>query len=146
VVALEVWFDQVPDNDFSPGDPAIIVENLNDLDRLIDHVLQATEEREIPPVIQASIADTPGLPIVEAGFDRDFGFISYTDRTGGFYSVGDSSRTGEAIYDYMGNEHIVPASTQIPLSMVRQWLADFIDTGQPSTRVPIARDDHYSQA
>jgi hypothetical protein len=127
VVALEVWFDQVPDNDFSPGDPAIIVENLNDLDRLIDHVLQATEEREIPPVIQASIADTPGLPIVEAGFDRDFGFISYTDRTGGFYSVGDSSRTGEAIY-------------------VRQWLADFIDTGQPSTRVPIARDDHYRQA
>ncbi|WP_326550516.1 Imm1 family immunity protein [Micromonospora sp. NBC_01813] len=137
MVALEVWFDQVPENDFGPGDPAIIVGDLTDLDKLIEHVLTATADRQIPSVVQANILGMPGLPVIEAGMSRDRGFISYTDRSGGFYSAGDTSRSGDSIYDYMGNEHIVPASAEIPLSEVRQWLADFVTTGGPSVAVPL---------
>ncbi|WFE22638.1 Imm1 family immunity protein [Solwaraspora sp. WMMD937] len=138
MVALEVWFDQVPENDFGPGDPAIIVDNLASLDKLIEHVLTVTAGRQVPAVVQANILGASGLPIIEAGISHDRGFISYTDRSGGFYSIGDTSRSGDAVYDYMGNEHVVPASAEIPLSEVRQWLAEFIATGGPSATVPLA--------
>jgi hypothetical protein len=140
MVALEVWFDQVPDNDFGPGDPAIIVDNLTDLERLIEHVLTVTAGRQIPSVVQANILGAAGLPIIEAGVSHDRGFISYTDRSGGFYSIGNTSCGGDVTYDYMGNEHIVPASAEIPLSEVRQWLADFVATGEPSVTIPLMPD------
>ncbi|WJK41578.1 Imm1 family immunity protein [Solwaraspora sp. WMMA2056] len=140
MVALEVWFDQVPENDFGTGDPAIIVDDLTGLDELIEHVLTVTEGRRIPSVVQANISGQDGLPIVEAGISHNRGFISYTDHNGGFYSVGDTSRSGDATYDYMGNEHVVPASAEIPLSEVRQWLADFIATGGPSVTIPLMPD------
>ncbi|MFV2008594.1 MULTISPECIES: Imm1 family immunity protein [unclassified Micromonospora] len=138
MVALEVWFDQVPENDFGTGDPAIIVDDLTGLDNLIEHILTATTDRQIPSVVQANLLGADGLPIIEAGIGRGRGFISYTDHNGGFYSIGDPSRSGDAVYDYMGNEHVVPASAEIPLSEVRQWLAEFIATGGPSAAVPLA--------
>ncbi|WJK33486.1 Imm1 family immunity protein [Solwaraspora sp. WMMA2065] len=140
MVALEVWFDQVPKNDFGPGDPVIIVDNLADLDKLIEHVLTVTAGRQVPSVVQANILGASGLPVIEAGISHDRGFISYTDRSGGFLSIGVTSGSSEATYDYMGNEHIVPDSAEIPLSKVRQWLADFIATGGPSATIPLMPD------
>jgi hypothetical protein len=63
------------------------------------------------------------------------------DRTGAYFSTGDDSLAGEVTYDYMGQARAVPASAEIPLVEVRQWLADFIRTGESSTTVRLRSAD-----
>jgi hypothetical protein len=137
VVALEVWFDQAPDNDFGPGDPATIVASVDELEAMIAHVLAATATYEVPAMVQANLVDSAGYPVVEAGIGPQRGFIGLMDRTGAYYSVGDVTLRGEVTYDYMGQVRGVPASAEIPLAEVRQWLVDFIATGRPSATVPL---------
>lgn len=137
MVVLEVWFDQRPENDLGPGDPPIIVAGASDVDALIARVLDATAGWAVPAVVQAQPAGGQGFPVIEAGIGTDKGFISYLDRTGSYQSCGDFNCEGQVTYDYMGNSHTMPASSEIPLPDVRRWLADFVATGEPSPAVPL---------
>jgi hypothetical protein len=137
VVALEVWFDQRPDDALRPGDPAILVADLDGLDALIARVLDASAGYTVPAMFQASIVGTVGYPVLEAGIGARQGFIGYVDGSGAYFSAGDSTRAGEVTYDYMGHPRAVPASAEIPIDRVRQWLADFIVTERPSTTIPL---------
>jgi hypothetical protein len=41
-MALEIWYGQEPENDLGPGDPAIIIARVEDLDAFVHRVLRET--------------------------------------------------------------------------------------------------------
>jgi hypothetical protein len=125
-MALEIWYDQEPDNDLGPGDPPIVVHTAAELDAFLNRVLHATADQSVPPMIQASIADRPERGAVEVGIGQDVGFINYLAADGGL-TLGDPNRTGQAVYDYMGSATEVDASAEIPLALVRQGLREYLE-------------------
>lgn len=126
-MALEIWYDQRPANDFGAGDPAIVVETAEELDALVDRVLAAAVSAEVPPMIEVSVKDDFKAPVLEVGLGQERGFVHVLSKDGG-WSAGDDALTGTASYDYMGQVREVPASSEVPTAVVRECLHRFLDT------------------
>ncbi|MFD9896501.1 Imm1 family immunity protein [Amycolatopsis sp. NPDC059027] len=130
MVTLEVWYDQEPENDFGPGDPALVVSTPAELDELIDRILAETAEHVAPPMIQVAIAGVKRSPVLEVGLGQDKGFIGYISRTEGGATHGDGDPNTLVDYIYMSNHSQVPASTEVPMDTVRRGLREFLATGK----------------
>jgi hypothetical protein len=124
-MALEIWYDQAPANDLGPGDPPIIVSTTAELDTFLDRLLRDTADHAVPSMIQASISGHPERGVMEVGIGEERGFINYVAADGGI-TLGDHSRTGWTVYDYMGSASEVDASAEIPVALVRQGLREFL--------------------
>jgi hypothetical protein len=124
-MALEIWYDQEPENDFGPGDPAIVIAEVEDLDAFVDRVLRESAGHVVPPMIQVSVAGHPELGVLEAGLGPERGFVNLLSGDGGI-SSGDPSRGGLVLYGYMGTTSEVDATAEIPLEAVRQGLREFL--------------------
>ncbi|HEY3610879.1 MAG TPA: Imm1 family immunity protein [Pseudonocardiaceae bacterium] len=125
-MALEIWYDQEPDNDLGPGDSPVIVRTAAELDIFLDRLLRDTAEHLVPPVIQAAIAGHPECGVMEVGIGQSQGFVNYLAADGGI-TQGDPSRIGAATYDYMGSATEVDASVEIPVGLVRQGLREYLE-------------------
>ncbi|HEX3778742.1 MAG TPA: Imm1 family immunity protein [Pseudonocardiaceae bacterium] len=126
-MALEIWYDQEPDDDFHEGDPAIVVNTAEELETFIDRVVAAGRGAVAPPMIEVSIAGVQDSPVMQVGLGQERGFIAYLATDGG-WTAGDASRQDFVPYDYMGSVQEVPASAEVPTSEVRKGLRAFLET------------------
>ncbi len=130
MATLEIWYDQQPENDFGPGDPAIIVTTQDELSTLIDRVSAKSTTQQCPSLVEVSIAEDPyGFPTVNAGIGGDRGYVQLSGRDELRATQGDSTATGTVVYDLQGHETLVPASYEVPLSTVRAVLAAYLHHG-----------------
>lgn len=130
MAALEIWYDQEPENDFSAGDPAIIVRTLAELAELVDKVSAASAHQPCPSIITAYVADDPyGFPSVRAGIGAERGYVQVSGRDGRRATLGEASETGERVYDFQGHGEEVPVRQEVPLATVREVLAAYFEHG-----------------
>jgi hypothetical protein len=127
VVALEIWYNQTPANDYNEGESAIVVETVAELDALVDRVLSESKDATVPPMIEVSVKGDFKAPVLEVGLGQEEGFIHCLSKDGG-WSVGDSALTGTVTYDYMGQVREVPESNEVPVAVVRNGLREFMAT------------------
>ncbi|MDQ3406525.1 MAG: Imm1 family immunity protein [Actinomycetota bacterium] len=130
MVNLEIWYDQESENDLGPGDPAILVQTVAELDSFVDRVLGETKDHLVPPMIQVALAGVRRSPVLEVGLGQQKGFIGYSSRDEKGWSQGDSALSGTVSYVYAGNSSQVPATAEIPIESVRQGLVEFLETGR----------------
>ncbi|WP_439661620.1 Imm1 family immunity protein [Lentzea sp. HUAS TT2] len=130
MATLEIWYDQKPDNDYGPGDPAILVTTHEELTAFIDRVSERSGDQPCPSVVEVSIAEDPyGFPTVNAGIGPDRGYVRVSGADDLRATPGSPDAVGERIYDFQGHETLVPASCEVPLTTVRLVLAAFLDHG-----------------
>ena len=130
MAALEVWYDQKPENDFGPGDPAIIVRTPEELTELLDRVSTASAHQLCPSIITVYVADDPyRFPSVRAGVGAEYGYVQVNSRAGRRATLGDAAATDERVYDFQGHGEEVPVRHEVPLSTVRAVLAAYLDHG-----------------
>jgi hypothetical protein len=130
VVALEVWYDQTPENELSEGAPAIIVTTPAELDQLIDRILRETADHVSPAMIQVALSGVERSPVLEVGLGKEKGFIGFTSREDAGMSRGDGSPDVVVEYIYGGNVSEIPASAEVPMGEVRRGVHEFMATGQ----------------
>lgn len=130
MVALEIWYDQTPENDLSEGDPAIVATTAAELDQLIDRILAETADHVSPPMIQVALSGVERSPVLEVGLGKEKGFIAFTSREIAGTTNGDGDPNAVVEYVYSGNVSEVPASAEIPMPEVREGLHEFLRTGQ----------------
>ena len=80
-------------------------------------------------MIQVALSEVKRSPALEVGLGKEKGFIGYTSRTEGGWTVGDGAADTMVDYIYMGNHSEVPASVEVPMSTVRRGLHEFLVTG-----------------
>lgn len=130
MATLEIWYDQKPDNDYGPGDPAITVTTQVELTAFIDRVSTGSANQPCPSLVEVSIAEDPyGFPTVNAGVGADRGYVRISGADELRVTRGDPSVEGTVVYDFQGHETVVPASYEVPLSTVRAVLAAYLDHG-----------------
>jgi hypothetical protein len=128
VVELDFWYDQEPANDFSEGDPAIVVRTAAELDALINRVLEESKDHRVGAMVQVNIHGQTGYPALEVGLAKDTGFIFYHAEDGGS-TKGDGNPDDVVEYVYAGNLTEVPADVEVPIQQVRRGLQEFLATG-----------------
>jgi hypothetical protein len=127
VAALEVWYDQKPEDDFNPGDPAIIVSTHEELAALLDRVSEQSARQPCPSIITVYVADDPyRFPSVRAGVGAEQGYVQVSSRTGRRATLGDDI-VGDRLYDFQGHGEDVPLRHEVPLTTVRAVLAAYLD-------------------
>ncbi|MEU4801275.1 Imm1 family immunity protein [Actinosynnema sp. NPDC023587] len=141
MATLKVWYDQQPENDLGPGDPAFIVTTEDELTALIDRVNATSAIQPCPSLIEVSITEDPyGFPTLNAGIGHDRGHVRLSGRDELRATRGDSTAAGTGVYDFQGHETLVPVSYEVPPATVRGVLAAFLEHGgkwcgkRPATR------------
>jgi hypothetical protein len=130
VAVLEVWYDQTPDNDFGPGDPAIVVRDQEELTVLVDRVSAASARQLCPSIITVYVADDPyRFPSVRAGIGAEVGYVQIDSRAGRRATLGNQNATEERVYDFQGHGEDIPVRHEVPLDTVRRVLAAYLDHG-----------------
>lgn len=130
MAALEVWYDQKPEDDFYPGDPALVVRTREELAILLDRVSEQSARQPCPSIITLYVADDPyRFPSVRAGVGADQGYVQITSRTGRRATLGDTDATGDRVYDFQGHGEDVPMRHEVPLTTVRAVLTAYLDHG-----------------
>ncbi len=125
-MTLEVWYNQEPDNDYAEGDPPILVSTTAELDALIAQVQADTKGLPVPSMIECSVQGEPRRGVFDMGIGQETGFVMFmTPRA--VHTVGDASRTGNVIYDYMGNASEIPASCEVSMTEARRVAAAFLE-------------------
>lgn len=128
MAALEVYYDQEPENDFGSGDPAIIVKTDAELTELVDRVSARSAHQPCPSIITAYVADDPyGFPSLRAGIGAELGYVQVNSRTGTRVTLGNAAATGERVYDFQGHGEEVPLRQEVPLATVRAVLAAYLE-------------------
>jgi hypothetical protein len=130
VVALEIWHNQRPEDDFREGDPATIVRTKDELWRLLDEVSTASGHGQVPPILEVSIAEDPSSPTLEVGLSETRGFVHYMSADEDGWTIGDSPSAGTVPYDYSGSRQDVPARAEVSAAVVRRAVTEFLETGR----------------
>ncbi|SFB63148.1 Immunity protein Imm1 [Amycolatopsis marina] len=128
MVALAIWYDQTTKDD--EGNVVIRVSTAAELDELVNRILGETAEHDAPPMIQVVLSGVKRSPALEVGLGKEKGFIGYTSRTEGGWTIGDGDPNAVVSCIYMGNHSEVPASVEVPLATVRRGLHEFLATGE----------------
>ncbi|MGW4484975.1 Imm1 family immunity protein [Amycolatopsis sp. NPDC004368] len=126
MVALDIWYDQTPKDD--DGNVVIRVTTAAELDELLDRIISETADHVAPPMIQVALSGVRRSPALEVGLSQEKGFIGYTSRTEGGWTVGDGDPNAMVAYTYMGNHSEVPAGVEVPMTIVRRGLHEFLTT------------------
>ena len=134
MVTLEVWYDQEPENDYSEGDPAILVSTADELDALIQRMQVDGKEQPVPPMAECSVSGDPSRGVFHLGVGQEKGFIVFVTPQE-TQTLGDSNLTGEVTYDYMAHAREVPAQYEVPMEQVRAVAVAFLEWEElpPST-------------
>ncbi|MFD9891320.1 Imm1 family immunity protein [Amycolatopsis sp. NPDC059027] len=138
VVTLEVWYNQEPDNDYSEGEPAILVTTPEELDALIARVQTDTKDVAVPSMVECSVAGDPKQGVFDMGVGVEKSFVIFMApdavRTQG------GSTPGEYVaYDYMAHVREIPADCEVPMDEVRRVAGEFLSTGKvPAGLTPTA--------
>ena len=128
MVELEIWYDQVAENDYSGGEAAILVSTAGELNALIDRVLAETKDHRCPPMIEVAIRGQR-LPVLEVGVGPEKGFIVYhAEDSGTTKGTGDPEQYVE--YVSGGSLSEVSAGVEVDLDVVRRGLVEFLETGE----------------
>ncbi|WP_410640456.1 Imm1 family immunity protein [Amycolatopsis sp. lyj-346] len=139
MVALDIWYDQTPKDD--EGNVVICVNTAAELDELIDRIIAETADHAAPSMIQVALSGVKRSPALEVGLGKQKGFIGYSSRTEGGWTVGDGDPNAVVDYVYMGNHSEVPASVEVPMSTVRRGLHEFLAAG---ARPSVVKSDELS--
>ncbi|MGW4591896.1 Imm1 family immunity protein [Amycolatopsis thermoflava] len=126
MVTLEVWYNQRPDNDFSEGDPAILIRTPDELDALITQMQQDGKGKPVPPMAECSVSGDPMRGAFYLGVGQDKGFVLFMTPEPA-QTTGDTTLTGEVTYDYMAHLREIPASYEVPIEQVRQAARAFLE-------------------
>ena len=130
MATLEIWYDQKPDNDYGPGEPAIIIATQEELSTFIDRVSAQSAAQACPSLVEVSIAEDPyGFPTVNAGIGAARGYVRVSGADELRATQGDPDAANNVVYDFQGHETLVPASYEVPLGTVRAVLAAYLDHG-----------------
>ncbi|RSM40179.1 hypothetical protein DMA12_27550 [Amycolatopsis balhimycina DSM 5908] len=126
VVTLEVWYDQEPENDYSEGDPAILVSTADELDALIQRMQADSKDQPVPPMAECSVSGDPSCGVFYLGVGQEKGLVVFVTPVAA-QTVGDPSLTGEVIYDYMAHVREIPAQYEVPMEQVRAAALAFLE-------------------
>ncbi|GAA3889833.1 hypothetical protein GCM10022243_63280 [Saccharothrix violaceirubra] len=126
MATLEVWYDQMPENDFGPGDPAIIVGTEAEPAALVDRVSAKSATQPCPSIVSMYVAGDPyGHPSLNAGIGAERAYVRIGSRTS-IRTVGDADAVGETTYDFQGHGEPIPRRHEVPLAIVREVLAAYM--------------------
>ncbi|WP_158605588.1 Imm1 family immunity protein [Amycolatopsis panacis] len=132
MVTLEVWYNQEPDNDYSEGDPAIVIETPEELDALIARVQADTKDVAVPSMVECSVVGDPQRGVFDMGIGQATGFVMFmTSEPAQTHSDGNSGEY--VVYDYMAHVREIPASYEVPMDEVRRVAREFLATGTVPT-------------
>lgn len=126
MVTLEVWYDQEPENDYSEGDPAILVSTADELDVLIQRMQADGKDQPVPPMAECSVSGDSSRGVFYLGVGQEKGFVVFVTPQEA-QTVGDPSLTGEVTYDYMAHVREIPAQYEVPLEQVRAVALAFLE-------------------
>lgn len=129
MVTLEVWYDQEPDNDYSEGDPAIIIETPEELDVLIARVQADTKDARVPSMVECAVAGDPKRGVFDMGIGQEKGFVMFMTPEP-VQTQGDGDPGQYVVYDYMAHVREIPASYEVPMDEVRLVAREFLITGK----------------
>lgn len=128
MAALEVYYDQKPENDFGPGDPVIIVSDAAELNALLDRVSAASARQPCPSIITAYVASDPyRRPSVRAGIGAEQGYVQVNSRDSRRATLGNAAATGQRTYDFQGHGEEVELRHEVPLATVRAVLTSYLE-------------------
>lgn len=128
MAALEVWYDQKPDDDFSAGDPAIIIHAHDELIALLNRVSEQSGRQPCPSIITVYVADDPyRYPSIRAGVGAERGYVHINSKTGRRTTLGDTETPDHRVYDFQGHGEDVPVRYEVPLATVLAVLAAYLD-------------------
>lgn len=128
-MALEIWYDQRPANDFGEGDPAIVVETPEQMEAFIERVRTETTEATVPPMVEISVRDDPMQGALYAGIGQEVGWVQFL-LPEPVHTVCDANSAGTVTYDYMRHPHKVAANIEIGTDEVCRILSHFAHTGR----------------
>lgn len=129
MVTLEVWYNQEPDNDYSEGDPAIIIETPEELDALIARVQADTKGVAVPSMVECSVAGDPKRGVFDMGIGQEKGFVMFMTPEP-VQTQGDGEPGEYVIYDYMAHVREIPANYEVPMDEVCRVAHEFLTTGR----------------
>jgi hypothetical protein len=126
VVTLEFWYDQEPENDYSEGDPVILVSTADELDALIQRMQADGKDQPIPPMAECSVSGDPSRGVFYLGVGPEKGFVAFVSPQAA-QILADPSLTGEVTYDYMAHVREIPAQYEVPMDQVRAATLAFLE-------------------
>jgi hypothetical protein len=115
------------------GDKPVLLQSESDVDALIDALLLSRPSENLAalhslerPLMPAGVPDHELM--VGADGDLQVGVLSFMD-DGNFVSLDSSEGRGEISYSIMGNATEFPNYSEIPISLVRQAVKEFLSSG-----------------
>ncbi|MEH0579110.1 MULTISPECIES: Imm1 family immunity protein [Streptomyces] len=115
------------------GDNPVLLQSESDVDALIDALLLSRPSENLAalhslerPLMPAGVPDHELM--VGADGDLQVGVLSFMD-DGNFVSLDSSEGRGEISYSIMGNATEFPNYSEIPISLVRQAVKEFLSSG-----------------
>ncbi|MEC3980409.1 Imm1 family immunity protein [Amycolatopsis sp. H20-H5] len=126
MVTLEVWYNQEPENDFSEGDPAILIHTPDELDALIAQMQADGKGTPVPPMAECSVSGDPMRGVFFLGIGQEKGFVLFMTPEAA-QTEGDETLTGHVTYDYMAHVREIPASYEVPIAEARKVVREFLE-------------------
>ena len=115
------------------GDNPVLLHSASDVDALIDVLLLSRPSENLAalhslerPLMPAGVPDHELM--VGADGDLQVGVLSFMD-DGNFVSLDSSEGRGEISYSIIGNATEFPNYSEIPISLVRQAVKEFLSSG-----------------
>lgn len=121
MVELEAWYE--------PGqeEPLILREQV-DVDAMFDRMLSWAATDPVPPMAEIDFVGGEHWAVLHFGVRTDRGFVSHVDPSGSVVSSSGRSEPARVTYDYMGEATPVQGNTEVPVSLIRQAVRDFVRT------------------
>lgn len=111
----------------------VIVRTDDEVDAFVNALLTQPPSNSMANLYIVERPHTNGYPDDELGVgvyaDGGVGGLWYFGDGGTWHSLGAESSRGEVVYFYMGNDTQFPIDSEIPLSVVRQGIKEFLVTG-----------------
>jgi hypothetical protein len=123
----------------SKAEENIIVPNLVDLESLVDNAVNSSGRRAFPIVELIS----PSLGSVAMGLGPDSGFLNFLGPDGlnsSASSIGDSTRSGQMRFSYLGYPSDIPVRNLIAISRARKGLLHFFLSGKLTEEIQWEND------
>ncbi|ASR36617.1 hypothetical protein BAY61_18235 [Prauserella marina] len=122
---VEAWYD--PDQE-----EAVPLTGQPDVDALLDRMLAEATQENVRVQADLHYRSDDGEAILQVGMGSDTGFVGYINDTDRVISSNGTTDPGDVSFDYMTHERVVPATSLVSITAVRQVVHTF--TQSPLTR------------
>ncbi|MGH3864283.1 Imm1 family immunity protein, partial [Actinokineospora sp.] len=117
---------------FKHGAGVRVLRSAEDIDQFMAELLAAGPNYRAATVY-AIDEDTDADPkhelVVGVDPERELGSVRYAGDDGEFYSRGEQTNPDGVAYNYFGTGHDFPADSEVPLSVVKQAIAELLTSG-----------------